>query len=233
MLRIVAVHFPLFILIACGGGGGGGGGGATGPTVSTGSFPLRAGHSALTSAGATDNFTVSGTCAGTSTITDSPATPANFEGIAGFAATTTATINFTNCTPASSAASSVTFYDVNYTVLGSSTPGQEYSKFQTLPPPLPASIRVGDTATYGTLIRYTDSSKAVITGTTLRSYVVEPDTADTAVINFIAKDYNNASQLLFTQQTRYRIFATGTLTVLSIDIQFTTTSTTHLVLTKS
>ncbi len=52
-------------------------------------------------------------------------------------------------------------------------------------------------------------------------------------INLISKRYDNAAQLLGTQQTRYRIATNGALTIVSIDIQFSTTSSTHLVLTKS
>ncbi len=233
LLRTVAVYTTSFILVACGGGGGGGGGSNSGPMPSTSSFPLRAGYTALVSAGETNNFAISGTCAGTATITDAAATPSIFEGVAGFASTGTATFSLTNCTPASIATSSTTYYDANYIPLGVSTPGEEYAKFETVPPPFPTSIMVGDTAIYGTLILYTDSSKAVTTGTRLLSYVVEADTVDTAIINLISKRYDNAAQLLGTQQTRYRIATNGALTIVSIDIQFSTTSSTHLVLTKS
>ena len=65
------------------------------------------------------------------------------------------------------------------------------------------------------------------------SYVVEADTANTAIVNLISKAYNTANQPLFTQQGRYRIAADGTLSVMTIDIQYSTTSTTHLIYTKS
>lgn len=227
-LALIAIPLQL---IACGGGGGGGG--STGPVASTNSFSLLAGYTTLVAGGATDNFTISGTCAGTATITDAPAVASSFEGIAGFASASTLTFTFTNCTPASGAETSTTFYDANYTPLGTSTPGTDYAKFQTVPPPLPASVKVGDTAAYGTLIEYTDSSKAVTTGTRILSYVIEADTATTAIVNLISKSYDNTSQLLGTQQTRYRIAANGTLSMVSIDIQLSTTSTLHLLFTKA
>ena len=230
-LRAIALVIGTsLLLVACGGGGGGG---STGPVVSTNSFPLRAGYTALVAAGAIDNFTISGTCAGSATITDSPAIASTFEGVAGFASTSTFTFTFTNCTPTSGADTSTTFYDANYTPLGISNPGGDYEKFQTVPPPLPASVMVGNTASYGTLIVYTDSSKTVTTGTRVFSYVVEADTASTAIINLISRSFDNASQLLGTQQSRYRIAANGSLTIVSIDTQLSTTSTTHLLLTKS
>ena len=109
----------------------------------------------------------------------------------------------------------------------------EYTKFQTLPPALPPSVKVGDTAVFTTLITYTDSTKATVTGQRILSYVIESDAADTAIANFITRSYNAANQLLFTQQSRLRIASNGTLTALSIDLQFATTSTNHFVYTKT
>jgi hypothetical protein len=226
-VRAVALSIAFGLLSACGDGGG------TGPVVPANSFPLRAGYTALVAAGSSDNFTISGSCAGTASITDSAAAPSTFEGVAGFASTSTFTFTFTNCTPASGTETGITFYDANYTLLGTSIPGGDYEKFQTVPPPLPASVTVGNAATYGTLTIYADSSKTVATGTRVLSYVVEADTANMAIINLISKSYDNSAQLLSTQQSRYRIAASGTLTIASIDIQFSTTSTTHLLLTKS
>ena len=211
-----------------------GGGGDAGSTVTpVTSFPLQTGYKARVSSGAIDSFSISGTCAGSATFTTSAATAATFEGVVGYSATTTATVNFTNCTPATAAVTSTGYYDSNYTPLGSSTPGVEYAKFLTAPPALPASVKVGDTAVFATLTVYSDSTKATVTGQRLLSYVIEADTATTAVANLITKAYNTSSQLLFTQQSRYRIAADGTLTVISIDVQYSTTSTNHLVFTKT
>lgn len=228
MLGLV-VSAGLSLLAGCGGGGGDGGGAATATT----SFPLKAGFSARVAGGSTDNFTVSGTCAGTATFTNGAATVSSFEGVAGFAAAQTVTVNLTNCTPATNAVSGVGYYDGSYSPLGSSILGVEYAKFLAAPPPLPTSVKVGDAAVYTTLTTYTDSTKSVITGQRILSYVVDADTANTAIVNLIAKAYNSSSQLLFTQQGRYRIAADGALTVVSIDVQYSTTSTNHLIYTKS
>jgi hypothetical protein len=213
-------------------GCGGGGDGNSGPVVSTSSFPGRAAYAARLATGSNDNFTVSGSCAGTATLTASPATPATFEGVAGFAAGQTTTLNLTNCTPASTAASATAYYDSSYSPLGSSIPGVEYTKFVTQPPPLPASVKVGDTAVYATLTVYTDSTKAVTSGQRVLSYLVEADTASTVIVNLITRNYNSASQLMWTQQTRYRLGTGGTLAIVAIDLQYSTTSTVHLIYTK-
>jgi len=212
-------------LIGCGGGGG-----DSNTNVSSASFPLLSGYKAYVITGSNTNFTVSGACTGTANLTSAPTTAATFEGVVGFSSADTATINLTNCTPASTAASSVEYYDTNYTPLGTSTPGEEYAKFQTTPNPLPSSVKVGDAATFGTLTIYTDSTKTVSTGTRVLSYVIEADTPSTAIVNLIAKDFDLANQLTYTQQSRYRITTNGTLTAVSVDLQY---STTHLLLTKT
>lgn len=212
---------------------GGGGGDSGGTTIAVTSFPLQAGYQARIKAGSNDNFTISGTCAGTAIIASGAATATVFEGTAGYAAAQTVTLNFTNCTPATNAVSGTGYFDASYAPIGSSIPGVLYEKVLTAPAAVPASVKVGDTAVVATTTVYADSTKAVITGQRVLSYVVEADTANTAIVNLISKAYNTANQPLFTQQGRYRIAADGTLSVMTIDIQYSTTSTTHLIYTKS
>ena len=218
----------LLVLAGCGGGGGG-----EAPVAPITSFALQAGLRAKILSGSSDNFAISGTCSGTSTVTVSGASASTFEGIAGYSSVQTQRINYTNCTPASSAVTGTNYYDINYATLGSSVLGLEYSKVQSVPPPLPTTVKVGDTALYATLNVYTDATKTTITGQRQLSYVVESDSATTAFITLISKGYNNSSQLLFTQQSKYRIAGDGTLTIVAIDIQYSTTSTAHLVFTKT
>jgi len=183
-------------------------------------------------AGSSINYTVGGSCAGTATIVSAPAIPANFEGVAGFSSADSATINLSNCTPSSSSTAGVEYFDANFIPLGTETTGEEYGKFAQLPNALPVSVRVGDAGSVGTMQIYTDSSKTVQTGTRTVSYVIEADTQSTAIVDLVYKDYDMANQLLLTQQSRYRIVADGTLSELSIDLQYSTTSTVHIVLTK-
>ena len=228
--RFVYVSFAVAALSLSGCGGGGSDSGTT--TAAT-SFPLQAGYKLRISAGAADNFSISGTCTGTANITTGAATTSTFEGVVGYAAPQTVTINLTNCTPASNAITGTSYYDSNYAPLGSIIPSVEYAKFLTQPPAIPASVKVGDTAVYATLTTYTNSAKTTSTGQRILSYVIESDTSVSAIANLISKQYNLASQLLFTQQTKYRLTADGSLTIISIDIQYSTTSTNHLLYTKS
>ena len=224
--RTLSLLAVTLVLSACGGGG------SSGTTPVT-SFSLQAGYKARVQAGAADNFAVSGTCSGTATITTSGTSASTFEGVAGFSSSQTETLNLTNCVPATIAVTGTSYFDANYTPLGGSILGVEYTKFQVVPPALPTSVKVGDTAVYATLIIYTDSTKTTTTGQRQLSYVVAADSSTTALITLITRSYNNANQLLFTQQSTYRIAGDGTLTIVTIDVQYSTTSTTHLVYTKT
>jgi hypothetical protein len=220
-------------LTACGGGGGGGGSDTpTTPQASGLNFPLQSGYKNRIANGSTDNFQISGTCTGTANQTASTPTSSTFEGNPGLSITQTTTTQFSNCTPSSNASTTVAHYDTNYSILGFDTAGGSYTVIAGATPQLPATVRVGDTAVFGTLNVFSNSTKATKTGQRIISYVVEPDGANTAIINLITKELNTSSQLLFTQQSRFRIAADGTLTPISIDVQYSTTSTNHLVYTK-
>lgn len=196
-------------------------------------FPLQSAYKTRIANGSLDNFTISGTCSGSSTISASKPQATVFESVSGFSTDQQITVNFSNCTPATNTTNGTAFFDTNYTPLGSSVPGVEYTKYSVTPTVLPASVKVGDAAVYETLYTYTDISKSVSTGTRSLSYVIESDSATTAIANFITKSYNTSNQLLFTQQSRYSIDTIGTLTIRSIDVQYSTTSTNHLIYTKN
>ncbi|HAL36986.1 MAG TPA: hypothetical protein DCP03_02240 [Polaromonas sp.] len=119
-----------------------------------------------------------------------------------------------------------TYYDTDYTPLGFSSSGV-YSVY--LPPPsIPTSIMVGDTGTIGTATNFTGSSSTgTREGQTVVSYVVEPDTASTAIVNLIFKTFDTSGNLKSTEQDRYKISSTGALAPVSKD---TLTATTHLIL---
>jgi hypothetical protein len=117
--------------------------------------------------------------------------------------------------------------------MGSIGPGTEYAVFESAPTAIPTTARVGDTAQVSALAVYSDSTKTTRTGRRVMSYAIEPDTATTALLNLITKSYNAAGELITTHQTRYRIAANGSLTLVSIDLQYSTISTMHLLMTKS
>ena len=229
-IKTIVGVFLVALLSACGGGGGGGAVVASGPVTSTLSFPLQSALSAYVAAGASKSFTISGTCSGSASLTQAAASGgATFEGVSGrLSAVRTFTINFTNCTPSSSASTSTLYYDTNYVPLGSSTVGTNYGVYLTPPTVLP-SVMVGSTGIIGTQTLYTDSTKAVAAGRTDVSYVVEADTANTAIVNLIGKVYNASGVLTATGQDRYRIGSTGAPTLISIDVQYANGSTNRLI----
>jgi hypothetical protein len=222
--------FVLFAgLSACGGGGDSGS--STPPAATT--FPLSAAYQTYVQLSATTNYNISGSCTGTGTLSKGASQAATFEGTTGYSVTATFTLNFTNCTPTSLASTSITYYNASYSPLGDVIPNTQYDVY--LPPAivLPTSAKVGDTAAVATVNVYTDSTKTVQTGTETLSFVIEADgtATSTAIVNVISKRYNTSNSLLSTQQTRFRISASGALSPVSIDVQYSTTSTIHLLYT--
>ena len=215
------------LLAGCGGGGGGG----DAALVATTEFPVLAGYQARISAGAADNFAVSGICTGTASIVTGAATPVTFNGVQAFAAPQTVTVSDSNCGPASTV-SGTSYFNANYAPLGSSIPGGEYIEFVTQPLPLPSKASVGDSADYATLATFADETKSVPTGKRVLSYVIGRDTINTAIVVLVTKGYNTSNQLIFTQLSRYRIEANGSLTLIVIDNQPGSTGDTHLLYTK-
>src|SRR5712692_7319905 len=216
-------------LLGCAGGGGGNSGGASGPVTSTLSFPLQTGLANSVKNGSSVNFTVSGDCNGTASIIDALPASATFEGNAVQSALTTITLNLTNCVPLVSSSATTNYYDASFLPLGSIT-NSSYGLFLT-PPSIPTSVKVGYTGTIGSQTLYLDRGKTVQVGTSVTSYVVEPDTINSAIINLVTKSYDSNTVLTLTEQDRYRILADGTMTAVSSDIQYSNSSTVHLLLT--
>lgn len=195
--------------------------------ASTLSFPIQQAYKAVIASGLTKTFAVSGSCTGTASKTSAPATtPAVFEAnpaALSAASTLTATLASTpgfTCTP-TLASTSTGYFDSAYTPLGLNSPGVNYGVY-LIAPIIPVTAVVGGTGVIGTETLYTDSTKATGNGRIDVSYVVEADTATTAIVNLIAKSYTPAGTLSATEQDRYRISATGALVPVSIDILYST-----------
>ena len=216
------------LLVACGGGGGDSPVVIIPPVDTT--FALKSGFQARIVSGASDDYTVSGSCTGTARIATLPATAVTFEGVVGVASSQTSTLNFTNCAPATNSATGLTFYNANYAPIGSSVVGSEYAKFESPPLDWPTAVKVGQSGTIATLITYTDSTLAVTTGKRTVSYEIKADTATTAIANIITRSFDRVA-LLATETMSYRIAENGTLTPVLLDVQFSTTSTLHLIYT--
>jgi hypothetical protein len=212
-------------LTACGGGGGSAV--ATGPVASTNTFNLKSAYVALTSAGWSKIFTISGTCTGTISIASGAINASTtFETQPALSGTSVVTTTFSNCTPATSTTTETKYTDSNYMTVGYSISGGDYAVYAS-PLTLPNSVKVGDSAVVGTINRYTNSTKSTSVGTQVDSFVVEADTATTAIINAISRFYDASNVLQTTEQDRYRIDANNVLTPISMDI--TTASGTHFI----
>lgn len=224
------VVLTVTMLSACGGGGGDPPETPNPPVLT--SFALKAGYAARIASGATDDFIVSGGCIGTARIATAPSTAATFEGVVGVSALQTSTLNFTNCLPASNSATGLTFYNANYSPIGSSVVGSEYAKFESPPLDWPAAVKVGQSGTVATLITYADSRFSMITGKRTISYEIKADgaSATTAIANIITRSYDRVV-LLATETMSYRIIENGVLTPVLLDVQFSNNSTLRLIYT--
>lgn len=242
MKKIALLVTATLFITGCGGGGGGGNVGAT--TVSTLAFPLQAAYLSRISGGSGDSYSVSGDCSGragiSNTVPGAPVILASGKPVpqlfVGKPAWPSREFVSITCHNSYSSASSYKFYDSNYSLLGYYIPASvnenaEYAQV-TSSTPIPRTVHVGDSLTTTTLSISTDITKSygfdistklgdTSTGYATMSYVIEPDTATTAIVNVITKKYHNAQpapELFATQQSRYRITSDGTLNSISTDI---------------
>lgn len=88
---------------------------------------------------------------------------------------------------------------------------------------LPATVKVGDSGVVGTENFYSVSNfkkAGILPEKTEVSYVVEPDTAKTAIVNIISKSYGANNNLTMIDQSRYLIDLDGNLSLSSINQQY-------------
>lgn len=182
-------------------------------------FPLALAYRARVAAGSSERLAVSGSCSGKATITEGVPVSVNFEGAAALASSQTALLNFADCSPNASSVSGTNYYDATFGILGSITVGQEYAKVTGTAAALPTLVQVGDSGSVATLNLFTDNSKSVSTGRRQLTYLLEADSPNTAIVNFVARTYSPTDQLVSTQQSRYRIQIDGGLKLVSIEFQ--------------
>ena len=139
--------------------------------------------------------------------------------------TKTLAVKVTDCSPPELTISSIDYFDTNYVPRGISAP-VSYSVF-ILPAVIPASVSIGSTGIIGKLTSYASSTKATVTGSMEWSFVVEsdPTSSSTAIVNMIWKSSNVAGALTYAQQDRYRIDASGGLTPVRFEAQYTSVPT--------
>lgn len=227
-LSFLGIAGSVAILVGCGGGIPH----ATTPVgtvASTLSFPLKAALDAVTANGASFTLHANGTlatqatdgaCTGTLTVIQTPAnTAVTFEGTSALQSTSVVRTDYTNCAPASATSTETDYFDSSsYLPLGFSVQGGQYGVYRSAPT-IPVTVTVGMSGVIGTVDIFTDSTKVVSAGHADRSYIIEADTATTAIANAITRTYNAANTLLSTSQVRYRIDALGSFTAVSEDVQ--------------
>ncbi|MEY5100740.1 MAG: hypothetical protein RJA36_3459 [Pseudomonadota bacterium] len=229
-IKIITALSMAVGLVACGGGGGDS---ASPQSTSSLTFNLESAYKTLVASGQTVSFKIaaSNSCTGSATFTSSPANiSTTFEGAAAVSSTTVYNFNYTNCTPATISETTVNYYSTNYLPLGTAAQGGNYLVVNGALN-LPASIKVGDAGVLGSMKRYTNSTKSTVNGSTQLSYVVESDTATTALVTIATKAYDASNVLESTQLTKYTIDSSSKLTAQSITIQYA--NGTNVVLTKS
>ena len=237
LFQIFAVSI-VALLAGCGGGGssptptpGSGTSTSPQPIASTSSFPLKSGYNDRVSKGHTESYDITGSCSGTATFSRSPASGSVMFGTTP-AVTVSGTDTFnTTCsstsgvarTAASGSTNSTAYYESDFDYLGTDVPTNTYYTRMELPLiRVPDTIKVGDTGPLGAEIIYWNADRQISSGKISGRYVVEPDTANTVIVNEIVKVYKYTStndELTSTRQERFRIDVNGNITPVSIDSQ--------------
>jgi len=216
LIKTLTAVSALALMTACGGGGGGGGGGAAAPVASTDTFPLMTVYTNSLTTSSSNNFTISGTVSGVAvtgsgTVTFGNLSAGTFEGVAAQQRTTTATGSIVvNGTTVPLNSSSIDWVDSNYVPKGESG-GTDYIVV-TGTPTIPTAARVNDTGTLYTANRYSNSTKSVLRGTETVTYVLEADTATTALLKLIITEKDNSNTTTSTSSTQFRITPAGAFT---------------------
>jgi hypothetical protein len=213
-LKLLTATALLILLSACGGGGGG----VSGPVASTESFSLLKLWANILTTPSTNNVTVQGTLnsgadpvTGTATISYSNLSAGTFESMPAQKQTQTfagSLVSKGQTIPVNDKVD--TWVDSNNTPKGESG-GDDYIVVTTLGN-IPTAARINDTGTAYTANRYADSTKAVLRGTRTVSYVLESDTASTALVSLIYEDKNTSNVTTNKSTLQLRITPTGTFT---------------------
>jgi len=224
--KLLTATAVLSLLSACGGGGGG----VSGPVASAESFSLTKMWANMLTTPSTNNVTIQGTLnsgvdpvTGTGTISFSNLSAGTFEGKPAQKQTQTNAVSLVNkgqTIPINDKIDS--WVDSNYTPNGES--GYEDYIVVTALGTLPSAARINDTGNLYTANRYASSTKAVLRGTRTASYVVEADTASTALVSLILEDKNTSNVTTSKSTLQLRITPTGAFTRIKETYVSTTTS---------
>jgi hypothetical protein len=205
-------------LAACGGGGGS----SSPSTASTSDYQLRQAWVNYVMQSDSRSFVISGSInavpvTGSGTATQSSLSASSFEGRPALIKSMTVTGSFTGAGqtfPYGSTSSG--YFDSNYLPMGAS--GQEYIVV-TGTPTIPQIAKVNDTGTLYVANRYTTSQKSSSVGTVTVSYVLQADTADTALLKVISTEKTTLGTTESTAIGTYRVTPAGGLTKLKEEYQ--------------
>ena len=212
--KLFVTIFSIVFLVSCGGGG------SADSVSSTLTFNLSAALTDLIRNGQNSKFSVSSSsgCSGDGILSSSAAkSGAMFEGQPALEATTMINFTYTKCMPALFSIVSNTYYDANYVPIGALS---DYYLVYNEKLSIPTQVRVNDVGILGTLTRYSNSSKANRLGIMKISYLIEADTATTALLTIVANSYGRNDALEATQLTRYTISEGSALEFKSMKAQF-------------
>jgi len=214
IIKLILATASFALLAACGGGGGGGGGTQT-PVESTSSFNLLSAYVSSFTNTSTSSFTITGSqnavvITGSGSGTTGSLSSGVFEGGSAQQQTSSVTGSFiVNGQSFPLNYSSFSWVDSNYMPLG--TNGDEYTVVVGIPT-IPTAAKVGDTGPLYISNRFTNPSKTIPLGTIISTYVVEQDTASTALVTFIStyKNTSNTTEQIVSAQ--YRVTTTNSFT---------------------
>lgn len=203
----------LLSLAGCGGGGG-----PSSPIASTDTYQLRTAYVNYLTDTRSAPFSVSGTVngvnvTGSGSATQGALTSTTFENQTALqkVSVITGTLNANGQTlPLST--SSTTYADSNYNPLGFS--GTDYEVISGAVT-IPTTARVNDAGEWYSSIRYATSSKSTQRGTASVSYVLEPDTASTALLKIIRIEKDTSGATSSTSSISFRMTPSGGLTRLT------------------
>ncbi len=204
----------LLALAGCGGGGGGSGT----PAASTDTYQLRTAYVNYLTDTRSAPFTVSGTVqgvnvTGSGSFTQGALTNTTFENQSALqkVSVVTGTLNANGQTgPLSS--SSTTYVDSNYNPLGSSGTDYEVVSGSVT---IPTTAKVNDTGVWYSSTLYATSAKTIRRGTASVSYVLEPDSASTALLKIIRVEKDTFGTTSSSSTISFRMTPAGSLTRLS------------------
>ena len=209
-----------------------GGGGSSQPqskVVSTNVFNLKAAFASFASTPFQKNYGVTVvknglTASGSGSITQGSPQSATFEGVSGFKVVTTSLGSVSlNGSSTSLDGSGTDYYDTNYNYLGTdSASGYTVVDGQAA---FPTAVKVGDTGELFTAKQYSNSTKSSMTETRKATYLIEADTATTAILSVIYVDLTSYGTKTSQSTDQYRISSNNKLTLIKSVLNSYTNST--------